>query len=45
MGKWLYVLYAIVVILIVATAAKRSDRTWGGSASGHSGWSSGGGHK
>lgn len=46
MNRRLYLAYVIIVVLIVLVAGHDEDnsRNWGNS-SGHSGWSSGGGHK
>lgn len=56
MGKLLYVMYALVVIMATTGASSPGARigsgsssgsssSWGSSSSGSSGWSSGGSHK
>ncbi|QVQ27285.1 hypothetical protein [Achromobacter deleyi] len=56
MGKFLYAIYAVVVVLattgasspgarIASGVGSSSSSSWGSSSSGGSGWSSGGSHK
>ncbi len=57
MGKLLYAIYAVIVVMAVTGASSPGARftsgggssgsssSWGGGSSGSSGWSSGGSHK
>lgn len=54
MGKFLYAIYALVVVMAATGASSPGVRmaggssggsSWGSSSSGSSGWSSGGSHK
>ncbi|MDH2050905.1 MULTISPECIES: hypothetical protein [Achromobacter] len=56
MGKFLYAIYALVVVMAATGASSpgvrmaggsgsSSSSSWGSSSSGSSGWSSGGSHK
>ncbi len=56
MGKFLYAIYAVIVVMAATGASSPGARftsggsssgssSWGGGSSGSSGWSSGGSHK